>query len=112
MSATKPHLMSTVALVQNLRHLADDLERAARQEAPTAAELAAAPVLSGWVPQPADGYCLAGHVTGHPRLGNRLICTSRVFLLGEDRTWPRTLSRWYRLRDAMVEIPPHQRTLS
>ncbi|WP_374940423.1 DUF6634 family protein [Mesorhizobium sp. INR15] len=42
---------------------------------------------------------MAGLSTGHPRLvgEGRLIGTSDLWALSEDRAWGRTLSRWYRL---------------
>ncbi len=58
-----------------------------------------APILDRWILVNTTVPCLAGLSTGHPRLGgeNRLIGTSDLWLLSEDRSWARTLSRWYRL---------------
>lgn len=58
-----------------------------------------APVLDCWVMTQRSVPCLAGLSSGHPRLvGNgRPITTSDLWLLSDDRTWARTLSRWYRL---------------
>jgi hypothetical protein len=85
-------------LAAKIRILADDLERIAAGTAPTAAELAAAPVMFDWrsVLSPA-GLRLFGRVTGHPRLGNTDAMTSQVWAAGGDGTWIRTLSRFYKL---------------
>lgn len=58
-----------------------------------------APILDHWVVAQRPIPCLAGLSTGHPRLTgeNRLIGTSDLCLMSEDRLWARTLSRWYRL---------------
>jgi hypothetical protein len=58
-----------------------------------------APVLDRWVLAKRGAPCLAGLSTGHPKLvgENRLISTSELWLLSKDRSWARTLSRWYRL---------------
>lgn len=58
-----------------------------------------APILDRWVVATRTIPCLAGLSSGHPRLvGNgRPITTSDLWLLSDDRTWARTLSRWYRL---------------
>ncbi|MCV3243094.1 DUF6634 family protein [Mesorhizobium sp. ZC-5] len=58
-----------------------------------------APVLDRWVLAKRGVPCLAGLSTGHSTLvgENRLISTSELWLLSKDRSWARTLSRWYRL---------------
>jgi hypothetical protein len=86
--------------IATLRRLADDIERIQRGDAPTAAELETAPLLSGWMIEPALTACLSGAVFGHPRLGSRsFIRTSAVHILSRDGTWARTYSRFYRLSD-------------
>jgi hypothetical protein len=59
----------------------------------------AAPLLDGWIIARRTIPCLAGLSSGHPKLpgDRRLIATSDLWLLSDDRTWARTLSRWYRL---------------
>ncbi len=47
----------------------------------------------------AQKMTLHGWVEGHPRLGTRIINTSLLIHVSEDRKWARTLSRWYRLGD-------------
>lgn len=79
-----------------LRRLADDLAAIVDGRKPTAEDLAAAVSIQGivgkrWVP------CLIGSVSGHPRLGNRLITTSQLFMIDPNGRWARTLSRFYRL---------------
>jgi hypothetical protein len=85
-------------LAAKLRVLADDLERIAAGTAPTAAELADAPVMFDWrsVLSPV-GLRLFGRVTGHPRLGDTDAMTSQLWAAGDDGTWIRTLSRFYKL---------------
>lgn len=58
-----------------------------------------APLVDRWILGRLPVPCLVGLSTGHPRLPgeNRLIGTSDVWLISEDRSWARTLSRWYRL---------------
>lgn len=58
-----------------------------------------APVLDRWIIAQRAIPCLAGLSSGHPMLvgDNRAIATSDLWLLSDDRTWARTLSRWYRL---------------
>jgi hypothetical protein len=98
------------ALAAKLRVLADDLERIAAGAAPTAVELANAPLLVDWrcILSPV-GLRLLGHVTGHPRLGDTDAMTSQLWAAGGDGRWIRTLSRFYRLgkpfRDDDVEVP-------
>jgi hypothetical protein len=58
-----------------------------------------APLLDRWLVAHRPAACLLGRSTGHPLLPgvNREIVTSDLMLLSEDRSWARTLSRWYRL---------------
>jgi hypothetical protein len=58
-----------------------------------------APILDRWMLGLKTAPYLAGLSTGHPLLPgqNRMIGTSAVWMMSEDRTWARTLSRWYRL---------------
>ncbi|MDF3217934.1 hypothetical protein EN962_27655 [Mesorhizobium sp. M7A.F.Ca.CA.001.09.2.1] len=79
--------------------LADDMERVRRGVPPEAMADEEAPILDRWILAQRAVPCLAGLSTGHPLLfgEGRLIGTSDLWLLSEDRTWARTLSRWYRL---------------
>lgn len=88
----------TTGLTGRLRRLADDLDRVAAGVAPTAAELAQAPLLVDWrLAVLLSGLSLTGFVAGHPILGARTIVTSPLWVLDPDLTWARTLSRFYRL---------------
>ncbi len=72
---------------------------------PDTAELAAAPILSGWRRSlvPCLEPVLIGQVAEHPRLpGQRRVATSRLLALDPDRGWARTVSRWYRLGESEV----------
>jgi hypothetical protein len=65
-----------------------------------------APVLDRWMLGVKAAPCLAGLSTGHPLLPgeNRMIGTSALWLMSEDKTWARTLSRWYRLGRPLGDI--------
>ena len=87
---------------------ARDLERIKAGEAPTEADLAAAPSLHGWWPVTVQSngkpaIILAGIVTGHPRLHNGPATTSLVVALDPRGRWARTFSRWYRLGERADE---------
>src|SRR6201982_1953280 len=75
----------TPDLTARLRALADDLDRIAQGEAPTAADLAQAPLLVDWrfLPNWA-GVGLVGFVAGHPLCGSRHIATSPLWVLDPD----------------------------
>lgn len=88
----------TPDLTARLRHLADDLDRIAGGAAPTAADLAHAPLLVDWrMLLTWHGLSLAGFVAGHPLLGTKTIATSPLWVLDLKLRWARTLSRFYRL---------------
>lgn len=79
--------------------LADDMERVRCGVPPEVMAGDAAPILDRWILAQRIVPCLAGLSTGHPRLvgQDRLIATTDLWLLSEDRAWARTLSRWYRV---------------
>lgn len=85
--------------VDRLVNLAADLERLRRGVPPEVMGGDAAPILDRWILAQRIVPCLAGLSTGHPQLvgAERLIGTSDLWVLSEDRNWGRTLSRWYRL---------------
>jgi hypothetical protein len=88
----------TPDLTLRMRALADDLDRVAQGEAPTAADLAQAPLLVDWrFMLTWAGVGLAGFVAGHPLRGSRHIATSPLWVLDPELRWGRTLSRFYRL---------------
>jgi hypothetical protein len=57
------------------------------------------PIIDFWSMGQFPVTCLVGAASGHPMLpGNgRLIRTSDLWILSEDHSCARTLSRWYRL---------------
>lgn len=85
--------------LERLAALIADMERIHRGVSPQAMAGDHAPLLDRWVLAKRGAPCLAGLSTGHPELvgENRPIATSELWLLSKDRTWARTLSRWYRL---------------
>lgn len=77
-----------------------DLHRLRDGWRPTAVELRDAVGLVDWEVRCEAGseiHVLWGFSINHPRLGNRLIRTSRVLWISDDCTVARTFSRWYRL---------------
>jgi hypothetical protein len=85
-------------LPAKLRSLADDLDRVWVDVAPTAADLAAAPLIDGWRTALSPvGLRLVGYVTDHPLLGDRAAKTSQIWAADPAGQWIRTLSRFYRL---------------
>jgi hypothetical protein len=85
--------------VERLLSLAFDMQRVRDGAFPREVDLVAAPILDRWRVAEWTLPCLVGLSSGHPKLpgDNRLIRTSDLWLLSEDRTWARTLSRWYQL---------------
>jgi hypothetical protein len=82
-----------------LSALVADMAAIQRGVSPEHLSNGAAPILDHWVMATRMIPCLAGLSSGHPRLvgSGRPITTSDLWLLSDDRTWARTLSRWYRL---------------
>ena len=73
-----------------------------RNTIPTQEELDKAPLLNNWR---LIGTSLYGHVTGHPRLGDRPnVRTSVVLDLEIEAGWARTLNTLYRL-GRPAEVP-------
>ena len=94
--------------MERLGRLIADIEHIHSGASPEALAGDESPVLDRWVIGQRFVPCLAGLSTGHPLLpgNNRLIGTSDLWMLSEDRCWARTLSRWYRLgRPADGTIP-------
>jgi hypothetical protein len=85
-------------IADRLRSLAHDLERIRNGSAPTAAELAQAPLLDRWRATVTPlGLRLSGNVSGHPRLFGTTTLISQLWAADSDDRWVRTLSRFYRL---------------
>lgn len=73
---------------------------------PTADDLGNAPMLSPWIAikdLQCGGAILVGLQIGHPFLQGRLINTSRLCGIDNDKTWARTASRWFRLAEQATE---------
>ncbi|KFC68200.1 hypothetical protein FF80_01924 [Devosia sp. LC5] len=89
--------------------VAAGLREAARIRAgavPGAAELANAPLLTGWAVQPMPGGLvrLVGFASGHPLLQDGCITTSAILAADEQAGWVRTVSRYYRLGPRLGEV--------
>jgi hypothetical protein len=88
-----------------LEGLVADLRRIVAGDAPTADELAYAPLLLDYALTFRPAPCLRGDVVGHPEFGNRNVFTSQLWAYSPRNNWCRTLSRFYRLgmpRDGQV----------
>lgn len=86
-----------------LRDAEAALLRIQRGLSPTPEELAEAPLLNFWsVVTDGQSIALSGVVTGHPRLRDgATILTSDLLWMAQDRKAARTLSRFYRLGEAL-----------
>ncbi|MEE7464807.1 hypothetical protein MFUR16E_28230 [Methylobacterium fujisawaense] len=85
-------------LASKLGKLAEDLERIARGEHPSASDLQDAPILFEWKVYIAPVPYLVGIVLGHPHLRDGCIChTSELYTFDPTSGYARTLSRFYRL---------------
>jgi uncharacterized protein DUF6634 len=85
-------------LGRRLRTLACDCDRFRLGQPISPLLLARSPQLENWVPIAKPlGVHLAGHVTGNPNHGSRMIHTSPLWFADPDGVWVRTLSRFYRL---------------
>lgn len=84
---------------ERVRSLLTDMERILDGHRPEVIANDDAPILDQWNLINRPTPCLVGLSTGHPNLPgtNREIVTSDVWLMSDDLTWARTLSRWYRL---------------
>ena len=82
-----------------LSALVTDMEAIRRGVPPESLGNGPAPVLDRWIIAKRAIPCLAGLSSGHPKLAGeqRMIANSDLWLLSDDRSWARTLSRWYRL---------------
>lgn len=92
--------------LERLAGLRADMEEIQRGVPPDRLSGDDAPVLDRWVLGLKAAPYLAGLSTGHPLLPgeNRMIGTSALWLMSEDKTWARTLSRWYRLGRPLGDI--------
>lgn len=94
------------ALLARARAVREAIERIQRGELPTANELAAAPKLDWWCVTDSQPWPeLTGVVTGHPALPDGAqITTSKLLWLSDDRSSARTVSRFYRLGEALEDV--------
>lgn len=95
-------------MIDRLRSLADDLERASEGKHPSEHILEHAPVLNDWQFGYRPEMCLYGTVSGHPDITDgRLNRTSGLWLISREFGYARTLSRVYAL--ASPNEDPHFR---
>lgn len=92
-------LKQLAAEAERLRGLLMDIERILEGIPLHAILNDATPILDRWSLGSRLVSCLVGLATGHPILAgvNRSIASSDVWMIAEDKTSARTLSRWYRL---------------
>jgi hypothetical protein len=89
---------SPAELVAKLRQLASDIESIVVNGAPSAAEMARAPVIDFYQFGVRATTGLAGVVSRHPhRPDGRLTMTSELFVIDAAAGWARTWSRFYAL---------------
>lgn len=75
---------------------------------PTAEDIASAPRIDRWevMVSPSGAPVLWGHVTGHPRLSDCELRTSRVIGMDRPAGWARTYGRWYALGPSCADFEP------
>lgn len=89
-----------LALAEQLRNLADDIENIEQCLNRTVPAVA----INEWAVVERSVPCLVGRTTGHPGItDNRVACTTELFYLDKERGLARTMSRWYRLG---TRVPP------
>lgn len=93
--------------VARLEDLLAAVERVGAGSMPSAGELAAAPLIDGWMEAMRPVVCLAGKIHGHPACRGPVSVTSEVWIMAARLGWARTYSRLYRLgqplRDATTD---------
>ena len=86
------------SIVECARRLTADVERLAAIGAPTAADLAGAPVLDWWLPTRRQVFSMIGVVSGHPTISDRhTALTTEIFAFDAAAGWARSWSRFYAL---------------
>lgn len=84
--------------LKRLQGLVQDLERIHRGQHPDAAILGDAPVIHDWAIVRRQEACLAGTITGHPKIAHgHTGVTSGLWFLAPGLGYARTLSRFYNL---------------
>lgn len=71
---------------------------------PTPGQLAEAPLLDAWAASEMGGNRICGFVEGHPRITDGPATTSAVIFYADDRSWCRTISRYYRLGRPLADL--------
>ena len=89
---------------ERLRRAAAAVERLAAGEHPSPEELAHAPCLAGWALEAGPNLRLIGVVTGHPRIPDGWVHTSPLVWISADRSYARTVSRFYRLGQPLFDL--------
>lgn len=81
---------------------------------PTADDIASAPRIDRWevMVSPGGAPVLWGYVTGHPRLGDCKLRTSRVIGMDRSAAWARTYGRWYALGMSRAASEPDAAPIS
>jgi glutathione S-transferase len=101
---------SSDQLIAKARRLADDIARIAAGDAPSTADLAAAPLLDLWQPAATLLPALGGIVRGHPTLrDNTAVVASEMFVIDQTRGWARTWSRFYVLSRTVTDALARRR---
>ncbi len=109
MTILYPGAASPADIIERARRLADEIERLAADGAPTAADLARAPVLDLYRPAQRTAAALIGVVTGHPTVRDRHVAlTTEIFAIDPERSWARSWSRLYAL-GSPVELRDRRR---
>lgn len=84
--------------IEKARRIADDLARLVNHPAPSTADLAGAPLLTGFIPVARAVLALQGCVCGHPQIvDGHLAMTTEIFALDLQANWARSWTRFYRL---------------
>jgi len=85
-------------LAREFRRLADALDRLADSGAPSAADLATAPMLDRWAPVHCVSTALEGVIHGHPSIADGSpAVTAQIMAINEEKGWARSLTGWFLL---------------
>ncbi len=81
----------------------------AAEARPTVAEIAEAPLLEDWrvLISRHGSPVIWGQVSGHPRLDDTMISTSRLIAINPSAGWARSISRWFRLGEPIAGSKTH-----
>lgn len=90
--------------IDRCERLLADLKALQAGNGPTDAQLAAAPLIDRYSKAYLPVPCLVGFILGHPELDNGPGRTSDLWVVAPDHGWVRSLSRYYRLGQALDEV--------